>query len=88
MKKAGAALVKAITIQILAIFMPILYLVACICSFRFGRCCGQRCVFAAGMISYFAFPSRDVGVSFEIDGDTSCLNEVLGPVKCIPITGC
>ena len=69
MKKAGSALVKAITSYIWAIFMPILYLVACICSFRFDRWCGQCCVFAAGMISYFAFSSREVGLSFEIDGD-------------------
>ena len=68
--------------------MPILYLVACICSFRFDRWCGQCCVFAAGMISYFAFPSSEIGVLFEDDGDTSCLKEVLGPVKCIPFTGC
>ena len=68
--------------------MPIFYLVACICCFRFDRWCGQCCVFAAGMISYFAFSSREVGVSFEDDGDTSCLKEVLGPVKCFPFTGC
>ena len=29
------------------------------------------------------FPSKTMA-----DGDTSCLREVLGPVKCIPFTGC
>ena len=37
------------------------------------------------MICYFAFPSSEIGVLFEDDGDTSCLKEVLGSVKCIPI---
>ena len=44
--------------------------------------------FAVKMISYFAFSSREDGVSFEDDSDKSCLKEVLGLVKCVPFTGC
>ena len=65
---------------ILAIFMFILYLVACLVFLPFVMIAGavSAVFFAAGMVSYFAFSSKKVGVSFDDDGDASCLKAVWG----------
>ncbi|KAK2573977.1 hypothetical protein P5673_000088 [Acropora cervicornis] len=65
---------------ILAIFMFILYLVACLVFLPFVMIAGavSAVFFAAGMVSYFAFSSKKVGVSFDDDGEASCLKAVWG----------
>ncbi|XP_068678088.1 uncharacterized protein [Montipora foliosa] len=64
----------------LAFLMSIMYLVACLVMLPFVMIAGavSAIFFAAGMVLYFAFSSKKVGVSFDDDGDTSCLKAVWG----------
>lgn len=59
--------------------MSIAYLVAslAVLPFLILAAAVSAVFFGAGMVSYFAFSSKKVGVSLD-DGDTSCLGTVWG----------
>lgn len=63
----------------LVFFMSIAYLVAslAVLPFLIIAAAVSAVFFGAGMVSYFAFSSKKVGVSLD-DGDTSCLGTVWG----------
>lgn len=64
----------------LAFFMSIVYLVAslAVLPFLIIAAAVSAVFFGASMVSYFAFSSKKVGVSFDDDGDGSCLRTVWG----------
>ena len=64
----------------IAFFMSIVYLVVslAVLPFLIIAAAVSAVFFGAGIVSYFAFSSKKVGVSFDEDGDASCLGTVWG----------
>ena len=60
--------------------MSVVYLVACltVLPILIIAAAVGAVFFGAGLVSYLAFSSKKVGVSFDEDGDTSCIGAVWG----------